>query len=85
MKTRGGAAVEVLPTDTVHFILKKKGLYIPAALQMNPFSSLQIQDNIWQSKEELNVSELSFSVLVTEVQLFEVSASCMREKKIFWN
>lgn len=46
MKTRGGAAVEVLPTDTVHFILKKKGLYIPAALQMNPFSILQIQDNI---------------------------------------
>lgn len=52
-------------------------------LQRNPFSILQIQDNILQSNKDLNLSKLSFSVFVTEVQLFELSASCVREKNNF--
>lgn len=66
------------------FILSFRGRdspwYTCSTLQRNPFSTLQVQDNIWQSKEELNLSELSLSVLVTEVQLFEISARCVREK-----
>lgn len=66
------------------FILSFRGRdspwYTCSTLQRNPFSTLQVQDNIWQSNEELNLSELSFSVLVTEVQLFEISARCVREK-----
>lgn len=63
------------------FILSLEGRNLPLYLQMNPFAMLQIRCNNWQSKE-LNVYELYFCVMLTEMQLFEVSGRFNKENQI---
>lgn len=63
------------------FILSLEGRNLPLYLQMNPFAMLQIWGNNRQSKE-LNVYELCFCVVLTEMQLFAVSGRCKKIKQI---